>query len=814
MRIKLTLLSTLALVIGLTVGIVPSAQAETLTFPCGPNGETYSIIIPGGIVAGGKKCSGDLIIDDRATKIDNFAFFGSQLTSIVIPSSVTTIGESAFVTGSLTKISIPDSVTTIESCAFAQTSITSVIMPQFITSISPCLFAFSKIKSIVIPSKVIKIGEAAFMESALEKIEFSNSLESIDAKAFFKSKISIIDLPNSLKVIGFGAFSQTPLHAINFGLKTYDIRDTAFAETLITSIDIPSSVLYIGDKVFDGAIYLERISIPDNLISLGKDAFNRNYSLKEIKYCGKLVDFPISTICPPERKAAIDAAEIKAEQEVDAKAAADKAEAELKAKQGVEATAKAKASGACQSVIAPASISKIQVALGYQGPLSGGEASNGIYQQNAVKYAIKLFNESNPDYSVSLISVDDQGDPAVAGTVAPGIGKNKAILGVVGPAYSGATIASLPFYKAGGLVMISPSANRVPLTDSQSSDFCGPVFHRIQSAPGLSKEGLALAKLATQGVTNAKVFVFDDQSFNYASLPGYVKAGLAKVAGATLVGIDSVPDTTTDYRPTIAKIKASGADVVIYTGYYSQAAVFIKQLRDSGSKAIFAGGSGVFNQEFLQLAGAAAEGTRLLAESVSSLSDISPALESDYQARMGSASGTNAAESIDAVNIFLTCIAKGSVTRLSMLDCVNNFDGKSIYGSSLSFNIYGDNPDDTFHGYEVSSGQFKSIDIYIFDASNILNNFPWAKSAKPADVIPVPAIDRNKEVAAELKAQQAAEAKIAADKAAADLKAKQEAAAKASAATKKTTITCVKGKLTKKVTAVKPVCPKGYKKKD
>ena len=62
-------------------------------------------------------------------------------------------------------------------------------------------------------------------------------------------------------------------------------------------------------------------------------------------------------------------------------------------------------------------------------------------------------------------------------------------------------------------------------------------------------------------------------------------------------------------------------------------------------------------------------------------------------------------------------------------------------------------------------------------------------------------------LAAELKAKQEAEAK-----AAADLKAKQEAAAKA-AALKKTTITCIKGKLTKKVTAVKPVCPKGYKKK-
>jgi hypothetical protein len=30
---------------------------------------------------------------------------------------------------------------------------------------------------------------------------------------------------------------------------------------------------------------------------------------------------------------------------------------------------------------------------------------------------------------------------------------------------------------------------------------------------------------------------------------------------------------------------------------------------------------------------------------------------------------------------------------------------------------------------------------------------------------------------------------------------------------KKTTITCIKGKVVKKVTGVKPVCPKGYKKK-
>jgi hypothetical protein len=74
-------------------------------------------------------------------------------------------------------------------------------------------------------------------------------------------------------------------------------------------------------------------------------------------------------------------------------------------------------------------------------------------------------------------------------------------------------------------------------------------------------------------------------------------------------------------------------------------------------------------------------------------------------------------------------------------------------------------------------------------------------------------------VAAELKAKQEAEAKVASDKAAAEkivADAKAEAArilAEAKAMTKKMTITCVKGKLTKKVSAVNPKCPKGYKKK-
>ena len=338
--------------------------------------------------------------------------------------------------------------------------------------------------------------------------------------------------------------------------------------------------------------------------------------------------------------------------------------------------------------------------IAYQGPLSGPEASTGTDELNAVKFAVKQFMAKNKGFKINVVAVDDQGDAAVAGTVAPGVGANKKIIGLVGPAYSGPTIASLPYYKAGGLPLISPSATRVSITDPTSPDFGGPVFHRVVGKDDL--QGPALAKYATAGVSNAKVFVFDDQSSYAVPLRGYVEAGLKKVAGATLVGGDSVPNTTTDFAPTIAKIKTSGANVVIYTGYYSQGAVFIKQLRDSGSTAIFAGGDGVFNQEYPKLAGAAAEGSRITG--VVTLGGADPKLEAVYKKSMGVSSGVYSVESYDAANLLLAGIKAGKTTRAAMLKYVKSYTGKSISGNTIKFDKNGDVSYGIFAGFDSKGG--------------------------------------------------------------------------------------------------------------
>ena len=135
-------------------------------------------------------------------------------------------------------------------------------------------------------------------------------------------------------------------------------------------------------------------------------------------------------------------------------------------------------------------------------------------------------------------------------------------------------------------------------------------------------------------------------------------------------------------------------------------------------------------------------------------------------------------------------------------------------------------------GTEIASPEFTLVISDLNTSAMTLNLVPssMTATAKYTEIVAKASESKSKakqdaeaKAAADLKAKQEAELKAAADlkakqeaelKAAADLKAKQEAEATAKeAAKKKTTITCLKGKTIKKVTAVQPKCPFGYKKR-
>ena len=178
-------------------------------------------------------------------------------------------------------------------------------------------------------------------------------------------------------------------------------------------------------------------------------------------------------------------------------------------------------------------------------------------------------------------------------------------------------------------------------------------------------------------------------------------------------------------------------------------------------------------------------------------------------------------------------------TNFPLVKIVNRNSGDVFYATTSNFSSTSIAP------MTPSTFDF-TIDSNFEDGPSKLYVVANGIASDPVDVTITGAYDKvaadkavAEKAAAELKAKQDAEAKAAADKAAADkaaaeLKAKQDAEAKAAAelkskqdadakaaadklakaaAQKKTTITCIKGKSTKKITAIKPVCPAGYKKK-
>lgn len=346
-----------------------------------------------------------------------------------------------------------------------------------------------------------------------------------------------------------------------------------------------------------------------------------------------------------------------------------------------------------------------ELSIAYQGPLTGGESYFGIPQLDGVKYAISKFNSSSKDFKINLVEVDDRGDPSVAADVAPVISNNTKIIGLVGPAFSGSSIASYPYYKSSNLTTISPSASRENLTTQIGSNSGDALFHRIVSI----NFGTALAKNSIKNITSPKVFIIDaSDNLNQSSFSA-LKNEFVK-SKVTIVGQDTISTDVKDFTAPIAKIKATGANVITFVGYSDYAALFVKQLRVSGSNAIFSVGSIDFDKSFINLSGTASEGARITSSVPEDIGSISSTLEQDFIKVTGKKSGRYSLEAIDATNVFLNCISSGATTRSDIHKCVNAYKGKTLIGAEVSFNEIGEVIGNYSYLAEVVNSEYKYSD--------------------------------------------------------------------------------------------------------
>lgn len=243
------------------------------------------------IVEGGDKYYTYWVSDDKYTSdnvIGDYMFYGTKLTNITLPKDITAISLGAFKScSSLREIKLPSTLKTIGEYAFGECGeLSSIALPESLENIGPRAFYGCKLlNSIVLPEKLKELGEYAFQYCEnLTSIEIPTQITEISNGLFSNcSKLSDIVLSNGITKIGDNAFEQCEeIFEFNFPTSVTEIGKAAFSGSGLMNIVIPNTITKIGADAFGYCNFLEKVTLPENLIILPDLIFEHCSSLETI----------------------------------------------------------------------------------------------------------------------------------------------------------------------------------------------------------------------------------------------------------------------------------------------------------------------------------------------------------------------------------------------------------------------------------------------------------------------------------------------------------------------------------------------------
>jgi len=318
--------------------------------------------------------------------------------------------------------------------------------------------------------------------------------------------------------------------------------------------------------------------------------------------------------------------------------------------------------------------------LAFLGALTGDAGALGQNMVNGVELALEEYNADNADCKIGLKTFDSQGSPDKAPALATQIINDDTIFGLVGPGFSGESLATGKTFFEAGLPSISPSATNVTITDQGWS-----TWHRVIGND--AAQGAADAKYLTETAGASKVFVINDGQDYSKGLATVVEDSL----GSSLAGTDQISVGDTNMSAVVQAVKSAGADAVFYAGYYTEAGLLAKQLRQGNFEGTFMSGDGSQDPAFVKTAGAAAaEGAVLSAPA-------GPAPDGFK------AAGLYATQAYDATNIFLAAVEDGKETAAEINDFIGSYSGEGVSGA-ITFDDKGDIEQSTIWAYFVKDG--------------------------------------------------------------------------------------------------------------
>lgn len=363
-------------------------------------------------------------------------------------------------------------------------------------------------------------------------------------------------------------------------------------------------------------------------------------------------------------------------------------------------------------VIAPGQTIRIGGSFALTGPIP--DPGKDIRQ--AAEIAVDDLNEMGgvEGFMFELVAEDGACSGDQGTVVGNKFAADPTIVAVTGGTCSGETFGLTPALAEARIPFVSPSATN-PAVVSEECDVC----NRVALSDAL--QGVVDADYVFNELGKTKVAAMHDNSDYGKGLAEIFQNHILELGGE-VTNFEGVQVGDTDFRAALAKIGANAPEFIFFGGYSTEAALIAQQMKETPGleNALFMSDDGAYTKQYLEAAGAAAEGTYMSFVAGAEAEEANAAFDAKYMDKFGVSPddlGPFHGQSYDSVMVIAEAIKAVAVKdgdnlvidREALLSAIRGVSGLVGLTGTLSCNEIGECGAGGVQIFTVTGGEFVQV---------------------------------------------------------------------------------------------------------
>jgi branched-chain amino acid transport system substrate-binding protein len=248
--------------------------------------------------------------------------------------------------------------------------------------------------------------------------------------------------------------------------------------------------------------------------------------------------------------------------------------------------------------VSSSALAQETIKIGVYLPMTGGVAAYGDMEWSGIQIA----KDMEPEVlgkKIDLILVDTKSDKIEAANAMTLLVEKEKVVGVIGEAISGNSMAGNPISEKAKIPTVSPTATNPLVNQGKEYAFRACFIDPFQ--------GEVAARFARDNLKAQSAAVIIDIAQDYCvGLGNFFVKEFVKLGGK-VVSTTYIQSGDQDFSAQLSAVQATSPDIIYAPNYYTEDALMAKQARDLGIKSPILTGDGAQADALLQIGGASVE---------------------------------------------------------------------------------------------------------------------------------------------------------------------------------------------------------------